>query len=226
MKIKHITPFLVLFVVWGCQLGSDSGCSVDEFIGLNEEPIIDSIFSTRDAILPQDTTSIFVEAHDSEDEELSYTWRSDDGTLSNSTGQQVLWRAPNAGGNYEVHVDVEDLSGAKTSGSITITVVAQESPVVNILSPRDGDVMPGLGSVDFKVDASHPNGIREVLFFVNDSLVGADNSEPYSRTWNIEGKSGEHRLRVEAFRVDGSNNRPGRDEVIVNLEGATRLDRN
>jgi PKD repeat protein len=55
--------------------------------------------------------------------------------------------------------------------------------LVNWTSPTNGQVFSGLAAVPFAATATGTANIASVQFFVNDTLVGTDNTSPYTYTW-------------------------------------------
>lgn len=207
---------VLLFVFIGCE-------EIEGLLNTNKPPVIDRMFALNDNLSPTDTTSIVVEAHDPEEESLSYKWSTEDGLLSSTSGQRVVWTAPATGGNFRVTVKVTDISKGKSEASVTLSVLASENPTVKIIQPENRSHIPGLGSINIEAIAGHPNGIREVVFFVDQAMLGRDNTAPYVMPWQIEGKSGESIIVVQAFRAGPNGGEPGVDSVKVSIEGVTRL---
>ncbi len=213
---KLATLNLLLFTLSGCD-------EIGELIDSNKDPVIDRLYALSDNLSPTDTTTILVEAHDPDDDGLSFKWSTEDGWLSSSSGQKVLWTAPGVGGNFQITVKVTDENNGKSDASLTLTVLAIQKPTVKIVQPEFGSHIPGLGTINIEAIAGHPNGVKEVLFFVDDILLGRDNTSPYIMPWHIEGKSGESNILVQAFGAGAIPGEPGVDSVIVSVEGVTRL---
>jgi chitinase len=83
---------------------------------------------TEGEINPGATAWLECTATDADDEELSYTWSADGGTLSGS-GSLVNWTAPEAPGTYTVSVEVSDGNDIATD-QITIAVLTPNNPPV------------------------------------------------------------------------------------------------
>lgn len=216
-KSLHILALnLLLFSLNGCE-------EIGELIRTNKNPNIDSLFALRETLTPTDTTTIIVEAHDPEGESLSFEWGAEQGLLSSTSGQKVLWTAPAFGGSVRISVKVTDESKGKAEAFLMLSVLASEKPTVKITHPENDSHIPGLGAINIEAVAGHPNGIREVLFFVDGMLLGRDDSPPYALPWQIEGKSGESEILAQAFRAGTDPGEPGIDSVLVTIEGATRL---
>ncbi len=219
--IKKCVKSVALLVL----LLSFSTCEeVGQLVTGNQKLVIDRLYALQETLDPADTTTIIVEAHDPEDESLAYQWSGNAGVLSTDSGPRVIWTAPTIGGNYEVSVKVTDTSKGKTDGSVSLTVLAIETPFVNITNPKNAAHIPGLGVLNVEAEASHPNGIKEVLFYVNNVFAVKDNSLPYTFQWQIEEKTGKHKILAEAIRASSGATAPGVDSVSVTLEGVTRID--
>jgi chitinase len=83
---------------------------------------------TEGEINPGATAWLECTATDADDEELSYTWSADGGTLSGS-GSLVNWTAPEAPGTYTVSVEVSDGNDIATD-QLTIAVLTPNNPPV------------------------------------------------------------------------------------------------
>jgi len=93
----------------------------------NELPIISSlVLTTEGEINPGGTGQLECIASDPDEDELSYTWSADGGTISGS-GANVSWTAPEALGTYIINVEVSDGDDIVIS-LLTITVLAPNNP--------------------------------------------------------------------------------------------------
>ncbi|HVU24052.1 MAG TPA: Ig-like domain-containing protein [Opitutus sp.] len=102
----------------------------------------------------------------------------------NSPPYLFSW-VPQAAGSYQITARATDNSGAVTTSSArVVTVVAGTAPTVTLANPSiDGAVRVG-NTVALSAVTSGGNGpIKAVQFFVNGSLLGSDNSAPYSVSW-------------------------------------------
>jgi hypothetical protein len=218
---RYCGPILLLFAV-ALLLGCEELASLLQ----NKPPVIDRLIAIRDRLLPTDTTTVLIEAHDPEGGALSYEWSAEQGTLSTTTGRHAVWTAP-AAGNYKISVKVFDEKRSETQGQVTLTVLGSENPVVKIMQPANGAFIPGLGVITIEAQASHPNGIQRVEFLVGDKILGSANSPTpqllYRQFWQLEGLSGPATIIARAFRARDSG-APGVDSVRVSIEGVTRLE--
>jgi hypothetical protein len=211
---RFFIPHIATIGVIGCE-------ALGDLVQSNKPPNIDRLFAGRNQLVPNDTTLLKVEARDPEGDALSFQW-SGGGTFSSTNAEQVIWTAPAVGGSYKISVKVRDDKRGETEGSVTIAVIAVETPTVKITQPANGAFIPGLGVFVIEALASHPNGIQRVEFRLGNTLLGVDNSPPYQQPWRVEGLSGPASIIVTAFRA-GTAGEPGADSVRVSVEGATRL---
>jgi hypothetical protein len=91
-------------------------------------------------------------------------------------------------GSYTITARATDNSGAITTSSpvsITVNPPANVSPSVNITSPSNNSSFTAPASITITANASDPDGsISNVQFYNGTTLLGSDNSAPYSFTWN------------------------------------------
>jgi uncharacterized protein (TIGR03118 family) len=108
-------------------------------------------------------------------------------------------------GTYVITAQATDNSGAVTaSGSVTVTVVAGQPPVVSLLNPTNGAVIPSPGSFTITAAASDPDGsIVKVEYFAGTNSLGAIAVAPYTLTVsNLS--SGTHILTAQATDNSGA----------------------
>jgi hypothetical protein len=87
-------------------------------------------------------------------------------------------------GNYTITVKATDNAGASTTSTpVTVAVVSNQPPVVSISSPVPGAIFTAPASVTLIASATDPDGtIAKVDFYYAGTLLGSDNTSPYSYT--------------------------------------------
>ncbi|PIS07901.1 hypothetical protein COT78_00940 [Candidatus Berkelbacteria bacterium CG10_big_fil_rev_8_21_14_0_10_43_13] len=88
-------------------------------------------------------------------------------------------------------------------GSVVPTTIVpvNTAPIITITSPSNGATLSG--SVDFTATATDDVGVANVSFYINDNLIVADTSSPYSTTLSTTGyQNGDYVLKAVAS--DGS----------------------
>jgi hypothetical protein len=96
----------------------------------NVLPVISSLsLTTQGEINPGATAQLECDASDPNEDELSYSWSADGGTISGS-GANVSWTAPDTLGTYTVSVEVSDGRDGIATEEITISVFAPNNPPV------------------------------------------------------------------------------------------------
>ena len=219
---RLITFFIYCFLLCGCILVC---CGVVEKLQ-NKEPVIKSITASRYKIAPNDTTTLMVKASDADNDELTYTWNhfNHGRFVDDNVGDKVVWEAPQKGQNYTIEVTVNDPHDGKATGQIELTVISEDKPIVEIISPTSEQYLVGYGVQTIKANASHENGIDRVEFYIDDVHVGTDNlnrdREPYEYNWKLDGLSGNKEIKAVAFGRF-PNVPPGADSIVVNVQGVT-----
>jgi len=103
--MKKIISFFLIstFVIF-------SSCSEDKPTEpTNNAPKIQSITASPSPIKVNETTSLTCVATDSDGDNLTYSWSSDNGTFPNGTsGSSTTWRAPSGEGTFNIKVIVSD----------------------------------------------------------------------------------------------------------------------
>ncbi|OGO06283.1 MAG: hypothetical protein A2Z76_00985 [Chloroflexi bacterium RBG_13_56_8b] len=123
----------------------------------NQLPIISRLaLVTEGEINPGATAQLECAALDPDDDELSYTWSADGGTIFGS-GATVSWTAPGELGTYTVTVEISDGDNIAIS-QLDIPVLAPNNPpVINILS-TDCPRVKQAGTGTLTCEASDPDG--------------------------------------------------------------------
>lgn len=118
-KYTAIITSMVIIVVVGCQG--------------NHAPVIQEVIANPDSIGPGENTTLFVDAEDEDGDALTITWSCITGTFSSTTGNSVMWTAPDSTANYSIHVVVEDEEGLSADGYVTVRVgmISLNKPTVS-----------------------------------------------------------------------------------------------
>jgi len=111
----------------------------------------------------------------------------------------------------------------------TITFIDEqnnEPAIARIDAPADGSTINDIGFI-IKTSADNLKaGVNEVEFYVNDILVGTDDTYPFELEWIAE-ESGEY--KIQTFIIDNNNDRIASDIVNITLNytvGIKKLSRN
>ena len=76
-------------------------------------------------------------------------------------------------------------------------------PIVSVTNPLNGNYVKG--AININANATDDSGIDKVEFYTDSSLLGTDNSAPYSVTWNTTSLlDGLHTLFAKAFDIFGN----------------------
>jgi len=194
-------------------------CGVVEKLA-NKNPIINSVTANPAQIGIQDTTTLMVEAEDPDGDLMSFRWSSNAGAFLSTSGETVQWVAPNSANRYRIEVTVTDEKGGKATGEVWVNVRGDESPIVTIVHPIEGQVIPGIGTVVIEANVDFDWPIERVDFFLNrDSLLFSDYVSPYKFTeWNVAGMAGEVAISARAYEKAKLDNF-GEDSVHVIIAG-------
>jgi hypothetical protein len=94
---------------------------MDVVESINHDPVIEKLEVSSQKIDLESETTITCVATDEDGDKLDYIWGIDAGEMIVSDSI-ITWTAPNTEGNYEIHCQVVDSSGATVVDSITIFV--------------------------------------------------------------------------------------------------------
>ncbi|MGD9118366.1 MAG: PKD domain-containing protein [Dehalococcoidia bacterium] len=180
----------------------------------NTLPTISSLtVMTEGEINPGATAWIECTAIDADDEDLSYTWSADTGTLSGS-GSMVNWTAPETPGTYTVSVEVSDGDDIATD-HLTITVlIPNNPPIIESLSTDCPRVKPG-GHGTITCVASDPDG--DELTYTWTAERGSFEGEGAEVIWWAPGDYGYYAITVTVS--DGRGGEVSSSEVTNLTEG-------
>jgi len=109
------------------QGGAVSGFVVI-MVRANDPPVINSLVASADWTLPLGSLNVICDALDTDDDELSYEWSTNGGSVT-GTGCEVVWTAPEQVGTYAIIVVVRDTYGGSDTKTLA-TVVALEEPLI------------------------------------------------------------------------------------------------
>ncbi len=127
-------------------------------------------------------------------------------------------------GNYTITALATDNIGATTSTTVAIGVVDNQSPVVNIASPAAGAIFTIPASVTIDVAASDPDGtIVRVEFYQGSTLLGSDNSSPYSFNWT-NAAEGSYMITAKAIDNQGALTTSAGVSITINSLKSAVLD--
>lgn len=101
--------------------GTASDDVVVTVISGNTPPVIASVVAADSVVPSLGTTTVTCTATDADGDTLTYSWSTDDGSISGS-GASVTWQAPAGEDTYTVEVTVSDGQGGTDSGSTNIVV--------------------------------------------------------------------------------------------------------
>jgi hypothetical protein len=198
---------LVLVAIAALLIGG--GCAA------NTLPVISNLaLTTEGEINPGMATQLRCTAVDPDEDELSYTWSADGGTLSGS-GANVSWTAPEAPGTYSVSVAVSDGHDGIATEAIIISVLApNNTPVIESLTTDCPRVKPGHSGIITCV-ASDPD--RDELSYTWTTERGAISGEGPEVTWTAPGEYGYYSITVTVS--DGRGGEVSSSEVTNLTEG-------
>jgi hypothetical protein len=114
----------------------------------------------------------------------------------------VVWNAPPLGRHLLHATAVDDLDTAVRSAEIAITIYdSAGTPFTQITTPADGTVVEGPIALLVAAEASALDGVTNVQFLANGSIIGDDPIGPYSFLWNAP--FGSNSLMAVASDVNG-----------------------
>ena len=127
----------------------------------------------------------------------------------------ITWTQP-AEGDYKLYAvgtDNEDLEG--TSDSIDFSVFTP--PTVVLTAPEEGDTFVEREPITFTATAADTDGtIESISFYANNTLLGTDDTAPYSFVWT-NSAFGDYEVYASALDSDGIVT--SSDTVNISVQG-------
>jgi hypothetical protein len=181
----------------------------------NQLPVISSLsLTTQGEINPGATAQIECDATDPDEDELSYTWSADGGTIYGAE-TDIAWIAPEAPGTYTINVEVSDGRDGIATGQLTITVLAPNNPpVIESLTTDCPRVRPGHSGVITCV-ASDPDG--DELTYTWTAERGTISEEGSEVTWTAPGDYGYYSITVTVS--DGRGGEVSSSQITTFTDG-------
>ncbi len=129
------------------------------------------------------------------------------GTLNLAGGVNdatVDWIGVAGGTEYEWYAAVTDGIAPVASGVRSFTTASNSPPTVTLDAPLNSATIALPATVDFAATASDPDGtIARVEFYNGETLVGEDESAPYTLSWSAA--SGSYTLTARAIDNQGAS---------------------
>jgi hypothetical protein len=133
--------------------------------------------------------------------------------IDNSSPYSFVWNNV-AVGNYTIRAIATDNQGATANSQVTISVVANVPPVVNITAPANNATLMAPANITISATATDQNGtVSSVTFFNGTQQLGVDNSSPYSFALNNVA-AGIYTLRAVATDNQGAT---ATSQITVNV---------
>ncbi|MEM6766398.1 MAG: Ig-like domain-containing protein [Bacteroidota bacterium] len=211
-SFRHAIDRLILYQRSGSKVVSNSDSErlqndESSCTGGNEAPNV-SITDPDDnsTFLVGNNITLKASANDSDGSIAQVRFYYDGNFIGTDTGSpyQVNWNNPPVG-DHKVTAQAIDNGGlAGVSNFVDISVTAEpQAPEVSITDPDNGDIFNEGDNIVIEADASDSDGtVSKVDFFQGSTLLGTDNTSPYSFTW-ANAPSGTFALTARATDDDG-----------------------
>lgn len=197
-----------------------TGCSDDDPVSAGEDqngfPTVHEIAITpADAIFVDDTVTLKAVATDPENDPLRFVWAKSNGTFdpAEAVGEEILWTAPGAAGNYEITVVGDDGNGGTSQRNVFLKVIGGDQSnirVDNVGGVRMNPVgeLTDMGYVDA--------GDTMTLVWDGASYVTVDGTQPTMSQYEPDGTNASTGAEPQFGFADGL---PARDAARYSLIG-------
>jgi len=199
------TYFVKITVNDGVALDVDS---VQVVVMQNRTPVITNLTSGSDEISRGRLMPVTCTATDDDDDNLSYVWTCNSGTIQGS-GASVQWQASQVSGIYWIKTVVGD-GYASDSDSIQVSVTPNRSPIINDLIANPMEIVHG-GNSSLTCTASDADG--DNLNFVWTAQSGSIQGSGSNVQWRAPQNAGTYRIGLTVS--DGTD--AVRDSVLLRV---------
>lgn len=192
-------------------------CSDDD---QNQQPLLKIVTPTQNhSVIEGDVIEIQVQANDPDGliEKVSINY--DGEVISETAVAPYNFTFDTSGlseGEHEIIALVTDNSGLTNTSSLQVKIIANQQPILKILSPQNNDIMNRKEEVEIKVEVNDPDGtIKKVSMQVDDMLISDISTSPYIFVYDTSDLSaGTHTITIKAEDNKGLTNSESVDIVI------------
>lgn len=185
MKRSRWTALVKLFLIAMIVVTAGVACGK-----ANQDPTITSLSADPATVVAGGTSTITCVASDPDGDTLSYTWTCSGGDIS-GTGATVTFLSLNVAGNYTISVVVSDVNGGKADQIITVTVIANNAPVISNITATPTMVVAG-DSTDITCDATDPD--LDTLSYSWSCSGGAVSGSGSAVSWTAPAADGDYSI--------------------------------
>ena len=183
--------------------------------GGNQPPVISSLTAAQMQIYPNGNTEIQCVASDADGDRIDFKWACTGGSFTGA-GPTVTWKAPEHYGTFDISVTVEDGKGGMAQASVTLTVGANQPPLISSLTGDPSGVLYG-GTATITCIASDPDG--DVVSYSWSASEGTISGVGEKITWKAPNKGGDFNITV--LVSDGKGGETTGNVMLV-VSAATR----
>ncbi|MFP3898716.1 MAG: PKD domain-containing protein [Dehalococcoidia bacterium] len=155
-------------------------------------PVIVSLQGDQERVFPSESIQFVCTALDPDGDQLTYQWSASAGTVDGE-GAMITWTAPESEGLYNIRVTVTDASDEEATTHVTITVKANQAPIINSLT-ADADWTLPSSSLEVLCDAEDPDG--HFLSYEWSTSAGQIEATDHQAIWNAPQEVGIYEIAV------------------------------
>lgn len=210
-----VTLITVAMLGSACGLGQAPPAPAPPTPGGNQPPVVSSLAAAQMSVYPNGNTEIRCDASDPNGDQVSFKWACTGGSFTR-VGSIVTWKAPEAYGTYDVTVTVEDGKGGSAQASLTMTVGANQNPLISSLVANPSGILYG-SSTTITCIATDPDG--DVVTYSWSPSGGSVTGVGEKVTWIAPNKGGDFSITVIVSDGKGGETT---GNVMVTVSAATR----
>ena len=192
--VKRQTWFTMVMVMAIAVLPFISSCTtidVDPPMA-GSPPAIVSLQADQEDVFPSESIQVVCAALDPDGDALTYEWWASAGTIGGE-GATAIWTAPESEGLYNIRVTVADAADGQATAHVTITVKANQLPVIDNLTADVDWAFPS-GSIQVTCDAQDPDG--HSLVYEWTASAGQIDASGHEAIWNAPEQVGIYEITV------------------------------
>jgi len=186
----------------------------------DQPPVVSITAPADNTSLPAHSIlTITADASDSNDQVTKVSFYANDRFLGSATKSpfSVNWENVPPG-SFSLFARAEDQFGKSTLSSavhITATNPPPSTATVVLTAPTAGSSFNAGANITLEAKVTSTTPVKSVSFYSGDKLLGTDDSEPYSFTWNNVAP-GRYSLRAKVLGTDGSSASSESVKITVN----------
>jgi beta propeller repeat protein len=165
---------------------------------VNTPPVLTDLTAVPDSVEAGGEVTIIVQAHDDDNDKLTYRFTTTGGTITEVEDNKATWEAPDSVGNFNISAYASDSEVFSNTMTVSVSVYKNHPPeILNITV--DPETVKTDRATTITVSASDPDGDKLVYEYIisKGEITGYDSQFDNKVTWTAPGDEGEYQVIVK-----------------------------